>query len=64
MRLSRFGLAAALLGMTAQAQFPPPIARPENRMKFYAAAEAFLSHHLGGRAEAPSDTEKWDALKK
>lgn len=39
-------------------------ARPENRMKFYAAAEAFLSHHLGGRAEAPSDTEKWDALKK
>jgi dipeptidyl aminopeptidase/acylaminoacyl peptidase len=26
-------------------------ARPENRMKFYAAAEAFLSKHLGGRCE-------------
>lgn len=39
-------------------------ARPENRMKFYAAAEAFLAQHLGGRVEAPSDVEKWDALKK
>jgi dipeptidyl aminopeptidase/acylaminoacyl peptidase len=39
-------------------------ARPENRMKFYAAAEAFLAKHLGGRVEAPSDAEKWDALKK
>lgn len=26
-------------------------ARPENRFKFYAAAEAFLANHLGGRAE-------------
>jgi dipeptidyl aminopeptidase/acylaminoacyl peptidase len=26
-------------------------ARPENRLKFYAAAEAFLAEHLGGRAE-------------
>jgi dipeptidyl aminopeptidase/acylaminoacyl peptidase len=26
-------------------------ARPENRLKFYAAAEAFLAKHLGGRAE-------------
>jgi dipeptidyl aminopeptidase/acylaminoacyl peptidase len=26
-------------------------ARPENRMKFYAAAEGFLAKHLGGRAE-------------
>jgi dipeptidyl aminopeptidase/acylaminoacyl peptidase len=26
-------------------------ARPENRMKFYAAAEAFLARHLGGRSE-------------
>jgi dipeptidyl aminopeptidase/acylaminoacyl peptidase len=26
-------------------------ARPENRMKFYAAAEAFLAKHLGGRCE-------------
>jgi dipeptidyl aminopeptidase/acylaminoacyl peptidase len=26
-------------------------ANPENRLKFYAAAEAFLAKHLGGRAE-------------
>lgn len=26
-------------------------ARPENRLKFYAAAEGFLAKHLGGRAE-------------
>jgi dipeptidyl aminopeptidase/acylaminoacyl peptidase len=26
-------------------------ARPENRIKVYTAAEAFLSKHLGGRAE-------------
>lgn len=26
-------------------------ARPENRLRFYAAAEAFLARHLGGRAE-------------
>jgi dipeptidyl aminopeptidase/acylaminoacyl peptidase len=26
-------------------------ARPENRLKFYAAAEKFLAKHLGGRAE-------------
>ncbi len=26
-------------------------AQPENRLKFYAAAEAFLARHLGGRAE-------------
>ncbi len=26
-------------------------ARPENRLKFYAAAEQFLAKHLGGRAE-------------
>lgn len=26
-------------------------ARPENRMKFYAAAETFLADHLGGRAQ-------------
>lgn len=29
-------------------------ARPENRLKFYAAAEAFLARHLGGRAEPDS----------
>ena len=27
-------------------------ARPENRLRFYAAAEQFLAKHLGGRAEA------------
>ena len=27
-------------------------ARPENRLKFYAAAERFLEKHLGGRAES------------
>jgi dipeptidyl aminopeptidase/acylaminoacyl peptidase len=26
-------------------------ARPENRLRFYAAAERFLARHLGGRAE-------------
>ena len=26
-------------------------AKPENRLKFYAAAERFLARHLGGRAE-------------
>jgi dipeptidyl aminopeptidase/acylaminoacyl peptidase len=38
-------------------------ARPENRLKFYAAAEAFLARVLGGRVEPPSDDEKWEALK-
>jgi dipeptidyl aminopeptidase/acylaminoacyl peptidase len=32
-------------------------ARPENRLKFYAAAEAFLAKHLGGRAEPAEKTE-------
>jgi dipeptidyl aminopeptidase/acylaminoacyl peptidase len=27
-------------------------AKPENRLKFYAAAEKFLAEHLGGRAES------------
>ena len=26
-------------------------AKPENRLKFYAAAEKFLAKHLGGRYE-------------
>ena len=26
-------------------------AKPENRLRFYAAAERFLARHLGGRAE-------------
>lgn len=33
-------------------------ARPENRMKFYAVAEAFLAKYLGGRAELPKENEK------
>jgi len=39
-------------------------ARPENRLKFYAAAEAFLAKHLGGRAEPPSEKDKVDDLRK
>jgi dipeptidyl aminopeptidase/acylaminoacyl peptidase len=39
-------------------------ARPENRLKFYAAAEAFLSKHLGGTAQPPTSKEKWDELMK
>jgi dipeptidyl aminopeptidase/acylaminoacyl peptidase len=39
-------------------------ARPENRMKFYAAAEAFLAKYLGGRAEPPSEKENVDDLRK
>lgn len=39
-------------------------ARPENRFKFYAAAEEFLGKHLGGRVEPPAEKDKWDALKK
>jgi dipeptidyl aminopeptidase/acylaminoacyl peptidase len=31
-------------------------ARPENRMKFYEAAERFLAEHLGGRYESGSDS--------
>jgi dipeptidyl aminopeptidase/acylaminoacyl peptidase len=27
-------------------------AKPENRLRFYAAAERFLAEHLGGRCEA------------
>ena len=31
-------------------------ARPENRLKFYAAAEKFLAKHMGGRfEEAPAE---------
>jgi dipeptidyl aminopeptidase/acylaminoacyl peptidase len=39
-------------------------ARPENRMKFYAAAEAFLAKYLGGRAEPPSEKENVDDLRR
>jgi len=39
-------------------------ARPENRLKFYAAAEAFLAKYLGGRAEPLSEKENLDDLRK
>jgi len=39
-------------------------ARPENRLKFYAAAEAFLAKYLGGRAEPASADENWETLKR
>jgi dipeptidyl aminopeptidase/acylaminoacyl peptidase len=39
-------------------------ARPENRLKFYAAAEAFLANYLGGRQELPALEENWDSLKR
>jgi len=39
-------------------------ARPENQLKFYAAAEPFLAKYLGGRAEPPSEAERVDDLRK
>ncbi len=39
-------------------------ARPENNMKFYAAAEAFLAKYLGGRQEPPNEKDRFDELKK
>ena len=38
-------------------------ARPENRMKYHAAAEAFLAKYLGGRAEPASKEEQMDTEK-
>jgi dipeptidyl aminopeptidase/acylaminoacyl peptidase len=41
-------------------QFPDEghgFAKPENRLKFYAAAERFLARHLGGRYEPAHDTQ-------
>jgi dipeptidyl aminopeptidase/acylaminoacyl peptidase len=35
---------------------------PVNLLRRWAAIEAFLAKHLGGRAEPPSDEEKWDTL--
>lgn len=57
-------IVAALRGKGKQADyllFPDEghgFVRPENRMAFYAAAEQFLATHLGGRAEAPSESEQ------
>jgi dipeptidyl aminopeptidase/acylaminoacyl peptidase len=39
-------------------------ARPENRLRFYAAAEPFLAKYLGGRAEPPSEKEKVDDFRR
>jgi len=36
-------------------------AKPENRMRFYAAAERFLAKHLGGRVEREEGTGKREA---
>ncbi len=35
-------------------------ARPENRLRFFAAVEDFLAKYLGGVAVPPGDKEKWD----
>lgn len=37
-------------------------ARPDNRLKFYAAAEAFLARYLGGRVEPAGAGETWGEL--
>lgn len=38
--------------------------KPENRLKFNAAAEAFLAKHLGGRQEPPANNENWESLER
>jgi len=38
--------------------------RPGNRLKFYAAAEAFLSKYLGGKLEPASTEENWESHKR
>ncbi len=38
------------------------LARPENRMSFYAIAEQFLAKHLGGRAEPIGDDLKGSSV--
>lgn len=35
---------------------------PENLTRRFAAIEAFLGAHLGGRVEPPTSAERWDAL--
>jgi dipeptidyl aminopeptidase/acylaminoacyl peptidase len=39
-------------------------ARPENRLRFYAAAEGFFAKYLGGKADPPAAEEKVDAFRK
>lgn len=36
----------------------------QNRLKFYAATEAFLTKYLGGRQETASAEENWETLKR
>lgn len=36
--------------------------RAKNQMKFFAAAEEFLSEHMGGRYEPPTEDEEWQHL--
>lgn len=40
------------------------LVRPENRLRFYAAAEQFLAQHLGGRLEPPAPDEDWRPLRR
>ncbi len=40
------------------------LTRTSNRLKYYAAVEAFLAKHLGGRAEPPTQREGLDDLRK
>jgi dipeptidyl aminopeptidase/acylaminoacyl peptidase len=39
-------------------------AQPDNRLKFNAAAEAFLAKYMGGRQEPPTEEENWESLKR
>jgi dipeptidyl aminopeptidase/acylaminoacyl peptidase len=38
--------------------------RPENNLRFFAAAEQFLARYLGGRAQPPDPDEDWSAFRK
>jgi dipeptidyl aminopeptidase/acylaminoacyl peptidase len=40
------------------------LVRPENKLKFYAAAEDFFAKYLGGRQEPPTLEENWESLKR
>jgi dipeptidyl aminopeptidase/acylaminoacyl peptidase len=37
---------------------------PVNLLRRWAAIEAFLAKHLGGRAEPPAEDEAWDSVMK
>ena len=38
-------------------------AQPQNRLRFYAAAEHFLAEHLGGSEQPPTPQEEWEPLR-